>query len=183
MIPDSDDDSDDADLFRDAMRGVRRRPSPNRIAPRPAPPPSRPRQTEADEKAVLVEMMDGPLIESGDELSWRRDGIQDSVFRRLRRGQQHIGDELDLHGLRANEAKHAVASFIGDCRSRDLRCVRIIHGKGLRSTGPGPVLKQYMEGWLRRRSDVLAYCSARPNDGGTGAVYVLLRAQAATAGE
>lgn len=179
MKPDSDEDPDDAALFRAAMLGVQKRPATGRIPVRKPPPPPRARQTEADDRAVLAEMMEGPPIDSGDELAWRGNGIQDSVFRRLRRGLYRCGAELDLHGLRAGEAKHEVAAFLADCRASGFRCVRIIHGKGLRSTGPGPVLKNHLEGWLRRRSDVLAYCSARPADGGTGAVYVLLRTQAA----
>lgn len=172
MTADSDDDQQ---LFRQAMSGVNRRAPSNRVGSRKPPPPPRPAQVETDEPSAMLEMMEGPPIDSGEELAWRGNGIQDSVFRRLRRGTYPREDELDLHGMRANEAKHAVAGFLTECRSRGHRCVRVIHGKGLRSAGSGPVLKQHLEGWLRRRDDVLAYCSARPNDGGTGAAYVLLR--------
>ena len=170
------DDNDDVSLFRAAMRDVKPLPASDRLAAGGTRLSPRPSQKEADERAVLVDMMEGPPIDSGEELAFRTNGIQDTVFRKLKRGIFRVGDELDLHGLRANEAKHEVARFIGDCRVRDLRCVRIIHGKGLRSKGDGPVLKQHLDGWLRRRDDVLAFCSARPQDGGTGAVYVLLRA-------
>ena len=169
-------EDDDENLFREATRGVKPLPASNRLPSTKARPLPRPRQTEADERVVLEEMMDGPPIDSSEELSYRTDGIQDSVFRRLKRGAYRVGDELDLHGLRSGEAKQAVAQFLAHCQQRDIRCVRIIHGKGLRSKGDGPVLKQHLDGWLRRRDDVLAYCSARPQDGGTGAVYVLLRA-------
>jgi DNA-nicking Smr family endonuclease len=87
-----------------------------------------------------------------------------------------MDSELDLHGLRADEAKRAIAAFLAEALARGARCVRIVHGKGLRSKGDGPVLKQRLDGWLRRRDDVLAFCSARREHGGTGAVYVLLRA-------
>lgn len=169
-------DTEDSALFREAVRGVRPLKGGDRHAPHRSPPSPRPRQLEADEQAALQEMRDGPLPDVGDELSFRSEGIQDAAFRRLRRGAYHSDGELDLHGLRADEAKRAVARFLAECRERDARCVRIIHGKGLRSKGDGPVLKQRLDGWLRNRSDVLAFCSARREHGGTGAVYVLLRA-------
>ena len=127
--------------------------------------------------AELLSMdMDGPSdVESGDELSYRSAGVQDTVYRRLKRGTYHFGAELDLHGLRVEPAREAVREFIVACRERNIRCVRIIHGKGLGSDNRGPVLKQWVDGWLRRRSEVLAFCSAQPRHGGTGAVYVLLR--------
>jgi DNA-nicking Smr family endonuclease len=174
MNPDPDDD--DA-LFRAAMKDVAplkaRR---DTHADRPAPSP-RPLQHEADERAALAEMMDGPLVDVGDVLGYRAPGLQDSAFRRLQRGAYHTGAELDLHGLRTHEARLALARFLADSLDRGIRCVRVIHGKGLRSKGEGPVLKQRVDGWLRRRKDVLAFCSARREHGGTGAVYVLLKAR------
>jgi DNA-nicking Smr family endonuclease len=167
-------DDDDLGLFRDAMRGVKPL-AHDRVPPGRKPPSPRALQKEADERAVLDEIMHGPPIDSGDELSYRGDGVQDGVFRKLRRGTFHAGDVLDLHGLRAAEARVEVARFVVESQERGLRCVRIIHGKGLRSKGAGPVLKQHLEGWLRRSREIMAYCSARPQDGGTGAVYVLLR--------
>jgi len=172
----NDPDPDDAALFRDAVKGVKPLKGGDRHPPeRPAPSP-RPLQFEADEQAALREMRDGPLPDVGDELSYRSEGIQDAVFRRLRRGAYRMDAELDLHGLRADEAKLAIVRFLAESRDRGARCVRIIHGKGLRSKGEGPVLKQRLDGWLRNRKDVLAFCSARREHGGTGAVYVLLRA-------
>jgi DNA-nicking Smr family endonuclease len=172
----NDPDPDDLALFRDAVKGVKPLKGGDRHAPgRPAPSP-RPLQFEADEQAALREMRDGPLPDVGEELSYRSEGIQDAVFRRLRRGTYRMDAELDLHGLRADEAKLAIVRFLAESRDRGARCVRIIHGKGLRSKGDGPVLKQRLDGWLRNRKDVLAFCSARREHGGTGAVYVLLRA-------
>ncbi|HUS24153.1 MAG TPA: Smr/MutS family protein [Candidatus Binatia bacterium] len=167
-------DDDDSALFRDAMRGVRPL-AHDRLGPARPPPSARPLQKEADERAVLEEMMTGPPIDSGDELSWKSEGVQDAALRKLKRGAIHVDDELDLHGLTADEARLEVARFVVAAQDRGLRCVRVIHGKGLRSKGPGPVLKQRLDGWLRRSREVLAYCSARREDGGTGAVYVLLR--------
>jgi DNA-nicking Smr family endonuclease len=173
-----DPDDDDAALFRDAVKGVKPLKGSGRLAPTTAPPSPRPLQFEADEQAALQEMRDGPLPDVGDELSYRGDGVQDGVFRRLRRGTYRVEAELDLHGMRADEAKLAIVRFLADGQDRGLRCVRIIHGKGLRSKGDGPVLKQRVDGWLRQRKDVLAFTSARREHGGTGAVYVLLRAPA-----
>ncbi len=169
---------DERDLFRSAMQGAVRRPESGRLLPdKPLPAPE-PRQTRADEKAVLAEMMGGAEpedYESGDTLSWKRDGVQDAVLRKLRRGNYRIEDEVDLHGLKSEAAALEVRHFLDECQHRDYRCVRIIHGKGLRSPNSGPVLKTKVGGWLRKRDDVLAYVSARPVDGGTGAIYVLLR--------
>ncbi|MBI2383370.1 MAG: Smr/MutS family protein [Gammaproteobacteria bacterium] len=174
----SEPEDDDARLFREAVKGVRARPPAQHVPPhRPRPAP-RPLQQEADDRAVLAESLDEPdpeHYEGGDTLSYRTQGVQDAVFRRLRRGGYRVEAELDLHGLNATVAKHAVARFLADCQALDRRCVRIIHGKGLRSPNTGPVLKARLDGWLRKRRDVLAFVSARVHHGGTGAVYVLMR--------
>jgi DNA-nicking Smr family endonuclease len=167
---------DDEALFREAMKGVVPLKGGGRHGDRRPAPSPRPVQREADDAAVLQEMMDGPLTDIGEELSYCGPGVQDSTFRKLRRGNYHVGAELDLHGMRSDEAKLAIVHLLADAVDRGVRCVRIIHGKGLRSKGDGPVLKQRLDGWLRQRNEVLAFCSARPNDGGTGAAYVLLRA-------
>jgi DNA-nicking Smr family endonuclease len=171
---------DDATLFRLAMQGVRlQRPS-SRASERTALPSTRPRQQQADDLAVLQELLNDTEpddIESGDTLLYRAPGVQDGVLRRLRRGHYRIETELDLHGLNRERAKLAVSQFIARCHDRDFRCVRIIHGKGNGSPNSGPVIKALLGSWLRKRKDVVAYCSARVVDGGTGAVYVLLRAR------
>lgn len=172
------DDEDDFALFREAMRGAKPLKTEGRAIVAPPRPAPIPRQTQADEKEVLAEMMldpDPESYEGGDTLSWKNNGVQDGVFRKLKRGQFHIDGELDLHGLNSEKAALAVSRFMADSLARDRRCVRIIHGKGLRSPNSGPVLKIKLANWLRKRSEVLAYVSARPEDGGTGAVYVLLR--------
>ena len=116
-------------------------------------------------------------IEAGDELIFSRPGIQRSVLRKLRRGQPGIEKELDLHGLTVDEARTALASFLHNCKAQGIRCARIIHGKGHSSHQQRPVLKGKINSWLRQKDEVLAFCSARPIDGGTGAVYVLLKLQ------
>lgn len=170
---------DDNALFRLAMLGVRRhRPVARAGADKPAPPPIA-RQRQLDELEVLHEMLadtEPDEIESGDTLHYRVPGVQDAVMRRLRRGHYRIEGELDLHGYNRDRAKLAVSQFLAHCHDRDRRCVRIIHGKGNGSPNSGPVIKALLGSWLRRRKDVIAYCTARVVDGGTGAIYVLLRA-------
>ncbi|MFT4048186.1 MAG: Smr/MutS family protein [Solimonas sp.] len=171
---------DDATLFRLAMQGVRVQPPSPRVSDKPSLPSPQPRQRQADELAVLRELLrdtEPDEIESGDTLLYRAPGVQDGVMRHLRRGHYRIDGELDLHGLNRERAKLAVMQFIARCHDRDQRCVRIIHGKGNGSPNSGPIIKALLGSWLRKRRDVLAYCSARVVDGGTGAVYVLLRAR------
>jgi DNA-nicking Smr family endonuclease len=115
-------------------------------------------------------------IAGGDPLSFQRSGVRTQVVRRLRRGLFPIEDELDLHGLSQTAARDQLAQFLAQNRDAGRRCVRVIHGKGYRSGARGPLLKIAVDLWLRRHWDVMAFTSARPIDGGTGAVYVLLRA-------
>lgn len=116
------------------------------------------------------------VVEGSEPLSFRRAGVRDQVIRRLRRGLVPVEDELDLHGLSQSAARDLLEEFIAFQHEAGHRCVRIIHGKGYRSGTRGPILKMLVNSWLRRHLEVLAFCSARPIDGGTGAVYVLLRA-------
>jgi DNA-nicking Smr family endonuclease len=115
-------------------------------------------------------------VAGGDVLTFQRAGVRTQVVRRLRRGLIPIEDELDLHGLSQAAARDHLAEFLANSRYAGRRCVRIIHGKGYRSGARGPVLKMAVDLWLRRHLDVMAFTSARAIDGGTGAVYVLLRA-------
>jgi DNA-nicking Smr family endonuclease len=114
-------------------------------------------------------------IGGGVALSFQRAGVRTQVVRRLRRGLIPIEDELDLHGLSQTAARYQLAEFLTYSRNAGRRCVRIVHGKGYRSGARGPVLKAAVDLWLRRHLDVMAFTSARAIDGGTGAVYVLLR--------
>ena len=168
---------EDAQLFREAVRGVR--PFGSR-APPPRAPKLRPRArfTRADRAAVLKESLSAeeadPAVASGEELAFQRPQIQASVLRKLRRGEFRVQREIDLHGLTVAEAQAALRQFLIQALEHQVRCVRIVHGKGLRSGHRGPVLKSAVSGLLRRTGAVLAYVSARPVDGGTGALYVLL---------
>lgn len=166
------------ELFRAAVADVTPHQPVERVNLRRPPPPARARQRELDEAAVMLELFDRPdpeTFESGETLTYRGDGIQDSVWRKLRRGGFSIQAEIDLHGLKRDAARLAVQRFLTRCQDHDRYCVRIIHGKGNGSPNSGPVLKRLVDGWLRQQRAVLAFCSARVEDGGTGAVYVLLR--------
>jgi DNA-nicking Smr family endonuclease len=173
----SEPEEDDVRLFREAVRDVKPL-AIEKQAPRKRRPPPRARFTRADRYAVLQESLTGgdedPSVGSGDELVFHRDGVPKTVLRKLRRGQYRVQAELDLHGLTAMQAKQVLREFFIDALHRQVRCVRIVHGKGLRSGQRGPVLKSTVSGVLRRTAAVVAYVSARQVDGGTGAVYVLL---------
>jgi len=169
------------ELFRQAMQDVRPLETEPRHQPERKKPSPRPRQRELDEAAVLQDMLSDPThpeeLETGEELLFIRGGLQHKLIKRLRRGELAIEAELDLHGMFREEARSAIIEFLAACKQARLRCVRIIHGKGHGSHQKRPILKQYVNHWLRQRDEVLAFCSARPVDGGTGAIYVLLKRQ------
>lgn len=145
---------------------------------RPAPLPE---QKCRDERAALAESLNGPVsvddaIESGEELVYLREGLSRQLLRKLRRGHWVVEDHLDLHGMNRMQAAESVAFFLRSCKRRGLRCVRIVHGKGLGSRNREPVLKGKLRKWLAVRDEVLAYCQAPAAHGGGGAVLVLLKA-------
>lgn len=174
----SEDPKQDSDLFRNAVAGAKRLQSGKEITAPPKPAPVA-KFTRADQQEVLRESISddrGADLETGEELNYAQPGVREQTFRKLRRGQFSIEAEIDLHGLTAVQARDALKAFIQESIEHDLRCVRVIHGKGLRSGIRGPVLKPKLDLWLRRWNQVLAFATARPVDGGTGAVYVLLKA-------
>jgi DNA-nicking Smr family endonuclease len=132
--------------------------------------------TGSADDAAAPETLIGADAAGGGALSFQRAGVRTQVIRRLRRGLYPIEDELDLHGFTQTAAREQLADFLERSRDSGCRCVRIIHGKGYRSGARGPVLKTAVNLWLRRHADVMAFVSARAIDGGTGAMYVLLRA-------
>ncbi|HET7369757.1 MAG TPA: Smr/MutS family protein [Gammaproteobacteria bacterium] len=170
--------AEDAALFREHV-GTIRRLEVDTVSHERKPPSPRARFRRADDALVLHESLGDALdpaeFGSGDELLFAQPGVDQRIVKRLRRGQMAIGAECDLHGLTVADARVVVGEFLAECAAFDVACARIIHGKGLRSGHRGPVLKQHLAGWLSQRADVAAFCSARPADGGTGAVYVLLR--------
>ena len=144
-------------------------------------PKALPIQSLLDEKEALLESQltdinPETLLETDEKLSFARNGVSSTTIRKLRRGNWTLQDELDLHGLTSSEAREAFYLFIKRCSKNDNRCVRIIHGKGLRSKGKEPVLKNKVRGWLMQTEEVLAFCQAPGQMGGAGAVIVLLKA-------
>ena len=170
-------DEDTETSFREAVSDVRPLPA---LAPPPREPRPRPRARfrRLDDEQALKESLElSPgdwLIETGDELQFRRGGVPSRLLERLRRGEFAVEDEVDLHGLTAAEAREALRSFLQEALGRGLHCVRVVHGKGLRSGHRGPVLKHAVNVWLRKVDAVVAFASAPRQNGGTGAVYVLL---------
>ncbi len=172
-------DDDDQSLFRESIGRVR--PLPGRVDPPPAParPAPMAKQFERDEAAVRGELLthafDPASIELGEEILYLKPGQPDRLLKQLRRGHYSIRSEIDLHQMTVAVARDAIKGFLAEALAHDELCVRIVHGKGLRSASRGPVVKRMTEQLLRRRDDVLAFASALPAQGGTGAVLVLLR--------
>lgn len=134
-----------------------------------------------DEKQALKDSLSDDFypaheLESGEELLYLRTGQSPDVLSKLRRGFWVVQSQIDLHGLISDEAREYVAEFLNSCKKRNIRCVRIVHGKGLGSRNREPVLKHKLRNWLMQKDEVIAYAQAKSEDGGSGAVIVLLRA-------
>jgi DNA-nicking Smr family endonuclease len=174
--------ADDSEMFRDAVRDVK--PLAQTALAKGLTKPRKHRRIAAAAAGEIA--LDMPLLSDtaatqasltgADALSFQRPGVRTQVMRRLRRGLYPVEDELDLHGLSQAAARDGLAEFLAHNRNAGHRCVRIVHGKGYRSGARGPILKIAVNTWLKRHADVMAFTSARTIDGGTGAVYVLLRA-------
>ena len=175
------DGEDDLALFREAVADVRPLATPPRVNDRPPPPRPTARQRALDDARVVERLLDPPseidLVETGEELLFLRPGLQKKTLRKLRRGQFSVQDSIDLHHMNLDAARTSVLAFIEDALRAGASCVRIVHGKGLRSR-KGPRLKGMVDHVLRRHPAVMAFASCRPVDGGTGAVTVLLRRKA-----
>jgi DNA-nicking Smr family endonuclease len=171
-------DDDEQALFREATRDVKPLKSAVRVAATAPKPRARARFARADRQAVLAEILHGspdePELDAADPALFSRPGVSATTLRKLRRGQYRVQAELDLHGLTQAQAKVQLRDFLNAALQRDARCLRIVHGKGLRSGAQGPVLRALVNRVLRQSAPVLAFASARQVDGGTGAVYVLL---------
>jgi DNA-nicking Smr family endonuclease len=170
----------DAEEFRRAVGGVTPLTIKQRVEhDRPPHPPVAHQRLEDDRQVLIASVSDefeiDTLLHTDAELSFRRPGIGPDVLRKLRRGEWTIQDHLDLHGLRVDEARELLGQFLREALKRGLRCVRIVHGKGLGSKDRQPVLKGKARVWLAQRDEVIAFCQARPAEGGSGALVVLLR--------
>lgn len=174
-----DTENNDSELFRQAMKAVRPLQAAQRVENKKQRLPPKPFQRWRDEEQVMQDMMSDPVdledIVTGDELHFARNGVQPNMLRRMRRGEYNVQAELDLHRMTRDTARQEVANFLHRCVQQHIRYVRIVHGKGHGSPGKIPVLKTHVNHWLQQRDEILAFCSARPKDGGTGAIYVLLK--------
>lgn len=171
------------DLFQRAAGVVQRLPAHGRVHHIPDPPAPIPAQRQLDDQRVLKEAISdefdaSTLLEVDDAMSFRRPGIGIDVARKLRRGHWSIQREIDLHGYRTEEAREALAEFLRNAVRDGLRCVRVVHGKGLGSPGKTPVLKGKVHGWLVQKNEVLVFVQARGDEGGAGALVVLLKPSA-----
>ncbi len=171
----------DADLFRQSVAGTHPLKQKNSASHPPHRAQSSPhiRQHPQDASPSLQDRLsdEGEVedVTSSDELRFARPGLQHSVIKKLRRGQYNIDAELDMHGMVVSEARAALLAFLHACKTDNARCVRIVHGKGHGSSNRRPVLKNSLNHWLKQIDEVLVFCSALPKDGGTGAVYLLLK--------
>lgn len=171
------------ELFKQAVKDSR--PLPDeikhaRLHHAPKKPKPIPQQFILDEQQALADSLSDHYIptyelETGEELLYLRDGHAPDILSKLRRGHWVVQAAIDLHGLVSEEARVYVAAFLNDCKKRGLRCVRIVHGKGLGSRNREPVLKHKLRSWLVQRDEVIAYAQARRTEGGSGAVIVLLK--------
>lgn len=180
MQADDDKDLDDVQLFQEAVKGARPVKVNRVLHPQKKPKPI-PKKLYEDERQVLRDSLsDGYIptyeMESGEELLYLREGQSPVILGKLRRGHWVVQAHIDLHGLISDEARLYVAEFIADCKKKGIRCVRIVHGKGLGSRNKEPVLKHKLRNWLMQKDEVIAYAQAKQNDGGSGAVIVLLKA-------
>ncbi|WP_369820924.1 Smr/MutS family protein [Pseudorhodoferax sp. Leaf274] len=169
-------------LFANAAGPVAPLRQPPRVRLAPEQPAPIPVQQQLDEQRVLLESLSDEfdattLLDVDDAMSFRRPGIGMDVTRRLRKGEWSLQRELDLHGLRREDAREALSAFIRESHRQGLRCLRVVHGKGLGSPGRVPVLKSKVQAWLIQKQEVLAFVQARADEGGAGALVVLLKPQ------
>ncbi|MBA3755401.1 MAG: Smr/MutS family protein [Nitrosomonas sp.] len=175
---DFENNDDEMALFHTAMRGVAPLPGTDKVVPTGSKLLPVPRKKRYQEQVATEDALSDHIsmeMETGDAWSYMRPGISHQTLRRLRRGHWGIQENLDLHGLTRDEARQVLSIFLDACAQKKFRCVRVIHGKGLGSKNREPVLKTRIGNWLIQRADVLAFCQAKPEDGGGGAILVLLK--------
>ncbi|MDP3678269.1 MAG: Smr/MutS family protein, partial [Methylotenera sp.] len=173
--------NNEKNLFLEAVKDVRPLPKDDRAVHVKKKPKPIPNQFIRDEQQALADSLSDHYIpahelETGEELLYLREGHSPDILSKLRRGHWVVQAAIDLHGLISDEARLYVSTFISDCKKCGIRCVRIVHGKGLGSRNRESVLKHKLRGWLMQKDEVIAYAQARRQDGGSGAVIVLLKA-------
>jgi DNA-nicking Smr family endonuclease len=171
-----------SNLFQAAIGKVKPLEPPQRAKLTPEPPKPIPKQQMLDDAAALQEALSDEvdvttLLDTDDNLSFRRPGVGTDVTQKLRKGKWSIQKQIDLHGYRSDEAREALSAFIRDAHKQGIRCVRVVHGKGLGSPGKAPVLKEKVHKWLVQKAEVVAFVQAQPAQGGAGALVVLLQPQ------
>jgi DNA-nicking Smr family endonuclease len=176
----------EANLFQSSLGGVKRLPESDRYVPNlpksaGTAAPRRVLTQQEDDQAVMRESLSDLFevdhyMEEDPALNYAAPGVGNDVVKKMRKGHWPIQDELDLHGLRRDDARDQIGAFLRHAAQRNYRCVRVIHGKGFGSKGQEPVLKSMVHSWLVQKDEVIAFCAARPSDGGDGALVVLLRA-------
>lgn len=169
----------DQDLFARAIGATKPLRQKAAVPLAPEPPAPIPVQQQLDEQRVLRESLSdefdvSTLLDADDAMSFRRPGINTDVTRKLRAGEWSIQRQIDLHGMRSDEARDALGAFIREAHRQGVRCVRVVHGKGLGSPGRQPVLKAKVQRWLIQKNETLAFVQAKPSEGGAGALVVLL---------
>ena len=177
----------EANIFQSALGGVKRLPESDRHVPQLPKTagvtlPVKRKLTQAeDDAAVLRESLSDLFevdhyLEEDPALNYAAPGVGSDVVKKLRKGHWPVQDELDLHGMRRDQARDAIGDFLRRSTMRNHRCVCVIHGRGFGSRGQEPVLKSMVHSWLVQKEEVVAFCQARSSEGGEGALMVLLRA-------
>lgn len=171
-----------SNLFQAAIGKVKPLEPPQRAKLTPEPPKPIPKQQMLDDAAALQEALSDEidvttLLDTDEHLSFRRPGVGTDVTQKLRKGKWAIQKQIDLHGFRSDEAREALGAFIRESHRNGIRCVRVVHGKGLGSPGKAPVLKEKVHKWLVQKAEVVAFVQAQPAQGGAGALVVLLQPQ------
>ena len=177
----------EANIFQASVGGVKRMPVSDRYVPSlpksaaTAAAPARKLTQAEDDAAVLRESLSDLFevdhyLEDDPALNYAAPGVGPDVVKKMRKGHWPVQDELDLHGLRRDDARDAIGDFLRKAAMRNHRCVCVIHGRGFGSRGQEPVLKSMVHSWLVQKEEVVAFCQARSSEGGEGALIVLLRA-------
>jgi DNA-nicking Smr family endonuclease len=167
-------------MFANAVGKVQPLPATARVDLKQVAPAAAVLQHELDAQAALAESLSDEmditsLLDTDAQLSFRRAGVGVDVVQKLRQGKWSIQRQVDLHGQRSDEARETLSRFIRNAHKQGLRCVRVVHGKGLGSPGKAPVLKDKVQRWLVQKAEVIAFVQAPPHKGGAGAVLVLLQ--------
>lgn len=171
-LTDQEDDieADDGALFRATIGKISPLTGQNRFTPLPSPVPGRVRN--ASGPSPLADTLSDYSSDVSPE-AFLRNGLSRLTLRKLRRC--NIQDSLDLHGHRIEESRKLLQAFLHEACQHGLRCVLVIHGKGMNSRGGEAVLRNLTRNWLTQHPQVLAFCAAPLERGGNGAVLVMLK--------